>query len=97
MGADVHEIKVLDLKNEEGSIVVLIQSWKKPTKKVVDETLVEGLRAEPMYHNPYCRGLIKVVKITDCKQILFCEGCGLRLEIINASEVKTIKDLRKCV
>lgn len=95
MGADVHKKEVVDLaKYEEGQIIVLIQSWEEPAQKAIDEIIITEARAEPMFHYLYCGGLVQLIKITDNKQVLFCKGCGLRLEIKATSTLRTVQDLR---
>jgi len=90
MGAAVWVKGNIPLGDNEGMLVILLQSWEKPSAKEADAVkLTSGF----LHHYPRCGGRIRAIKITKIKQVLFCEGCGLRLSIPDS--LKTIKDLRE--
>ena len=93
MGADIHKIGVLDLCSE-GEAVLLLESWKKPSTKDINKMEINGEKAKPLFHYPYCGGEMKFIKITDARQVLRCERCGLRIRFDNQN-LQTVHDLQK--
>ncbi len=92
MGATVWEAMSISLK-EEGELRVLVQQWEKPDES---ETNSIRLDSEPTIshgHHPFCGGLTRFVKVSESKNILRCERCGLRIPF--PPSVETLGELAK--
>lgn len=81
--------KVLRRRNTMKRVVTLDEEEWLSTPLKESQKLVSYV----LWHYPYCRGMIKVKKISKTKQVLLCEGCYWRHIISN--RVKLIEDLRK--
>lgn len=69
------------LPNDEGCLRLIIQSWHKPKAEEVSKLLLEdGDSATILFHDS-CHESVVVRSVSTRKRIMYCRGCGMRLEI----------------
>jgi hypothetical protein len=91
MGPATHRMNPIHLKDGEGEIGVIIEGWKKPSEEEAYTQSIDNCLK--LFHEPCCYGRLAVVRVSDTKQVLFCNTCGLRINL--GHQALTLGDLRK--
>lgn len=87
MGAPVHSFGIGNLRDNEGTLIALVQEWDEPNEESV---LSQPLGARTLTHGN-CSTL-DFVRISDARNVLCCKHCLLRISLPSA--LKTLGDLK---
>lgn len=84
-----HVVSSITLPNNEGSLKVGIHSDS--PSKTIDSARVDSL---DLFNTKlsHCSCPVTFASVSDNKRVMYCPGCGLRLEI--PKDTKTVGDLR---